>query len=151
MIEHSRSFWNLLESWGHLGVSPGFDHSFNIEKTRPWPDMTPTRPQGQTFSQPNHAQSSSNFPDILLILYQHNPLCQRGPYPSSLQSGTFNIIQTPQRPPSPQHLLSQPDHVWSWSNFQDRPLSKYQHHLWCSTWPNPSIMQSGSINILQAL
>ena len=70
----------------------GFDHSLNLKKTRPNP--TPTQPQPdrrQTFSQLKHIQSSSNFQDI----FQHDLQCQRLPHPSSLQSGTFNILQAP--------------------------------------------------------
>ena len=59
-------------------------------------------------------------------------------------------VRNPQRPPSPQLMVSQPNNVRSWSNFQDRPLSNYWHHLWCSTLPNPSSLQSGTLNILQA-
>ena len=107
-------------------------------------------------------------------------------HPSSLQSGTFDILQvpnlcflnqimsdqskfqlptwymmskmtpslkspvrSPQRPPSPQLKLSQPNPVQSWSNFQDRPLSNYQSDLWCQRWPHPSSLQSGTFNILQ--
>ncbi len=44
---------------------------------------SPTRPpkpqpnQGQTFSQTNHVQSSSNFHDIFLIIYEDDIVCQR--------------------------------------------------------------------------
>ncbi len=59
-------------------------------------------------------------------------------------------FRNPQHPPSPWLMLSQPNHVRSWSNFQDRPLSNYQPDLWCQRWPHPSILQSGTFNILQA-
>ncbi len=43
----------------------------------------------------------------------------------------------------------QPNCVQSSSNFQDMPLSNYQHICLCSTLPNPSSIQSGTINIFQ--
>ncbi len=53
-------------------------------------------------------------------------------------------------PPSPLLILSQSNHVWSWSNFQDMPFSNYQPDLRCQGWPHPSSLQSGTLNILQA-
>jgi hypothetical protein len=59
-------------------------------------------------------------------------------------------VRNHQDPPSPKIILSQSEHVRSWSNFQDKPLSNYILHILCSTQPNPSSFQSGTINILQA-
>ena len=59
-------------------------------------------------------------------------------------------IRNPQRPPSPQLMLFQPNYVRSSSKFQDRPLSNYQPDIWCQRWPHPSSLQSGTLNILQA-
>ena len=64
------------------------------------------------------------------------------------------ILQVSSQEPStsskPQLRISQPSHVQSWSNFQDRPPSNHQH-LWCSTQDDPysSSHQSGTPNILQ--
>ena len=72
----------------------GFDHSLNLEKTDPTP--TPTRPdRGQTFSQPNHVQSSSNFEDIFLIIHQPDLWCQRLPHPSKSPVRNLNVLQAP--------------------------------------------------------
>ena len=54
-----------------------------------------------------------------------------------------------QCPPSPQLRPYQPNCVQSWSNFQDMLLSNYQHNFQGSTWPNPSSIQSGTINIFK--
>ncbi len=59
-------------------------------------------------------------------------------------------VRNPQRPPSPQLMLSRPNHVWSWSNFQDIFLIIYQHDLWCQRWPHPPSHQSGTPNVIQA-
>ena len=58
-------------------------------------------------------------------------------------------VRNLQHPPSPQLILSQPNHVWSWSNAQDWLLTNYQPDLWCERWPHPSSLQSGTLNVLQ--
>ena len=68
----------------------GFDHSSNLTKTNQ-PD--PTRP-GNNFSLLKHVRSSWNIQDISHTFYQHD-LCQRWPPPTSLHSGTINVIQIP--------------------------------------------------------
>ena len=52
-------------------------------------------------------------------------------------------------PPSHQLLLSQPNHVWSWSSFQDISHIIYEHDLGCKRWTHPSSSKSGTINVLQ--
>ena len=59
-------------------------------------------------------------------------------------------VRNPQCPPSPQLRLSQSNHVRSWSNFQDMPLSNYHPDIWSQIWPHPSSLQSGICNFLQA-
>ena len=65
---------------------------------------------------------------------------------------TYSIspIRNPQCPPSPQHILYQPNLVRSWSNFQDRPDTIYQLDLWCQMWPHSPCLQSGTLKVLQA-
>ncbi len=60
-----------------------------IQKPDPRPDPDLTRPQGQTFSQPNHVGSPSNFQDIFQTIYQHDLILH---HPPSLQSGTLNVL-----------------------------------------------------------
>ena len=71
----------------------GFNHSLNLEKTRPNPNPTLTPTRGITFSQLKHVRSLSNFQDIFLIIYQPDLWCQIWPHSSRLQSGTFIILQ----------------------------------------------------------
>ena len=47
-------------------------------------------------------------------------------------------VRYPEHPPSPHLRLYQVNHVQSWSNLQDTPLSNYQYDFWGSTWPIPS-------------
>ena len=59
-------------------------------------------------------------------------------------------VRNLQHPPSPQLILSQTNHVWSWSNFQDRPLSTYKPDPWYQKWPPPSSLHSGTLNVHHA-
>ena len=62
---------------------------------------TPTHPHptwGITFQGLNQVWSWSNLQDCFIIINQDDISCQRWPLPSSLWSGTLNIIQVPQRP-----------------------------------------------------
>ena len=52
-------------------------------------------------------------------------------------------VRNPQCLQSPKLRLSQLNQVQSWWNFQNRPLSNHQHHLWCSTQDDP-ILQDPS-------
>ena len=73
--------------------------SINIDRLKPILKLRENQPpnltRGQTFSQPNHVQSFSIFQDIFLIIYQHDLWGQIWPHPTSLQSGTLNVLQAP--------------------------------------------------------
>ena len=122
----------------------GFDHSLNLKKTQPDPTQPdPTQPGTNFFSAgscPVLIKLSGYFPNHLPTWSMMSKMTP------SFKSSVRNL----QHPPSLQLILCLPKHVRCWSNFQDRPLSNYQHHLWYSTWPNHSSLQSGTINILQA-
>ena len=78
-------------SKSHILLLIGLNRSSNLEKINP--DLTPDPTRVQTFSQPNHVWSWSNFQDIFLTIYQHDLWCQIWPHPPSLQSGTPNVLQ----------------------------------------------------------
>ena len=93
-------FWfKFYPFWFQLYLDKSSMVTDNIEWLWPFlelnknPNPHPTPTQRQTFSQLNHVWSSSNFQDIFFIIIQHDPWCQRWPHPSSLQSGTLNVLQ----------------------------------------------------------
>ena len=59
-------------------------------------------------------------------------------------------IRNPQRPPSPQLMLPQPNHVGFPPNFQDIFKIIFQDDPWCQRWSHPPSLQSGTFNVLQA-
>ena len=69
------------------------------------PNLNKNHPttRGITFQGLNQVWYLSNFQDHFLIINQDDIWCQRWPHPSSLQSGTINVLQVPQRPF--QHLI----------------------------------------------
>ena len=84
----------------------------------------------------NHNGFSSNFQDILLIIYWHDLSCQRWSHPPGLQSRASMSSKS-----QVQGQIQIPFVFF---------LIIYQHNLWCQRWHQPLNLQSGTINVLQA-
>ena len=93
-------------------------------------------------------RSLSNYPLPLQSPTWKNPLkygikhdlgCPRSPLPPSLQSGTINILQVPNKVKSCAISIKL-------SGFLQYDL---KHILGCRRWPRPWSLQSGTINIFQ--
>ena len=69
----------------------------NVTPSSKSPIRNPQCPQSPQLMllQPNHVGFSPNFQDIFKIIYQHDLWCQRWCHPTSLQSGTLNVLKVP--------------------------------------------------------
>ena len=105
------------------------NQSLNLEKTQPNPTQ-PTQLGTNLFS----AKSRQIFTKLSGYFPNHIPTWSMM---SKMIPSSKSPIRNPQCPSSPQLRTFQPNHVRSWSNFQDRPLSNHLHHLWCSTQDDP--------------
>ena len=50
-------------------------------------------------------------------------------------------------PPNRGILILSINQVWFWSNFQNRFIIINQDDIWCQTWPHPSGLSSGALNV----
>ena len=96
----------------------------------------------QTFYLLNNVGSSSNLQEIFPIIYWHNLWFQKWPIPSSLHSGSPNVLKFPD-------FCQQLNHVGSSPNFQEISTITQGHDLWFQRWPIPSSLKSGTHKVLQ--
>ncbi len=108
-----------------------FDVQLKITPSFKSPARNPQRPRSPQLrlSQRNQVQYWSKVQDRPLSSHQHSLWCSTQDDPILQVSS-----QEPLTSSNPQLRLTQPNHVQSWSNFQDSPLGNNQHRHYSYRW-----------------
>ena len=145
----------LLSQPNHVGSSSNFQDISHIIyqhdlwcKRWPQSSKSPVRNHQYPPSLKGRPAATSCLILIKLIGYLNNHL-PTWSMMSKMTPSSKSPVRNPQRLPSSKWSQSA-NYDRSSSNFQDIFLIIHQHDPWCQRWPHPSILQSGTINILQA-